>query len=190
MTGIWRLRATVLTVLGVVAVHQGRFLFASEAHEHELAPVHGYLPWMTAAAAALLFVLMVQLVASLERPDRGALRLPSGWVLWGVATTALLSAFVAQETVETALVHGHLPVFAELMAGSGWVAAPLSLVVGGLVALLLRGAAKVVRWVCSGRRPQRRRRLPLVVVVAEVRCAPRGSLIARRLAGRAPPVLS
>jgi hypothetical protein len=67
MTGIWRIRATILTLAGALGVHQGRYLFAPQEHEHELAGVHGYLPWITPALGALVFLAVVQLVARLDR---------------------------------------------------------------------------------------------------------------------------
>src|SRR3712207_1128274 len=102
MTRIWRVRAAILTVIGAVAVHQARFALAPRPHDHELAAIHGYLSWAMPAAAAALFLALVQVVVSLRRGgDAGATpSLPRGRFLWAAATVSLLCVFAAQESIE------------------------------------------------------------------------------------------
>lgn len=71
MTAVWRLRAAILTLVGVLAVHHGRYAFATAEHEHELARAHVYLPWLACAAAVLVFLAVVQLAAYLRSDDGG-----------------------------------------------------------------------------------------------------------------------
>ena len=191
MTGRWQARAAILTLVGVLGVHQARYLFAPVEHEHELAAAHTYLTWLTPLAGVLLFLLVVQFVSRLGRLDgEGAPRLPRTRTLWLSATVTLLWVFGAQESLETFFSHGHLPGLAELLGGGGWTVVPFAVIAGGAIALLLRGAATVVSWALA-RRPRRARRTVAALVAPSTPVlAPRGSVLARRLAGRGPPALS
>jgi hypothetical protein len=184
MTGVWRLRAAALTLVGALVVHHGRYAFASHEHEHAVAAAHRYLTWLAPVAAVLLLLAVAQLAASLggRRAERRP-ALPGVRTLWPAATATLLVVFGAQECLETLLAHGTLP-----GTGDGaWTALPFATAAGGAIALLLRGAQEVVRW-ALGR--ARRARRPAAAVVAAPRAAvlaaPR-SVLGRRLAGRGPP---
>lgn len=182
MTGVWRLRAAVLTLVGMLVVHHGRYAFAGAEPEHEAA--HTYLTWLAPASAVLLFLVVAQLAASLGRTsheDRPSL--PGVRTLWPAATATLLVVFGAQECLEALLAHGELPALGD----GAWTAIPFALAAGGVVALLLRGAQEVVRWALRRARPTRRP-VPVALVVprAAVLAVPR-SVLARCLAGRAPP---
>lgn len=191
MPGVWQLRAAVLTLVGVLVVHHGRYLFAPPEHEHQLSAVHSYLVWLTPLSGVLVFLVLLQLALFAARAggeDHG----PPGFrVLWPALTTAMLSAFGAQEGLELFLIHGHLPGLADLLASGGWTAVPFAVAAAGVAALLLRGAARVVRWAAARRRRTRPRRTPTVIRFPRLPLlgAPR-SVLARRLAGRGPPVLS
>ena len=187
MTRIWHLRAAVVSLLGVVAVHQGRYLLAPQAHDHALAPVHEYLTWLTPLAGASLFLTAVHLLASLRHPSgRGTPALPPAGRLWAAATATLICVFAVQESAEWALVHGSLPTPVELAGHGGWAVLALTVAVGGLIALVLKGAARVVRWALRRRTPTRRTPVALRRPRAP-RLARPASVIARFLAGRAPP---
>lgn len=189
---MWRARAAILTLVGVLGVHEGRYMFASPEHEHELAGAHAYLTWLLPAAGVLLFLAAAQLAARVARPDGGSveLRLPPPRVLWMTATATLLCVFVAQETVESALTHGHLPELNDIFGAGGWVALPLTVAAGALIAILLRGAATVLRWALR-RSEHRPRRMTAAAAVAPARVVVlRGSVLARRLAGRGPPAVA
>jgi hypothetical protein len=178
--------------LSGLGVHRGRWLLATPEHEHALSAVHGYLAWATPLVTVLAFLVAAQLAALVARgPGRAAPgRLPSRGLLWFAATASLLGTYAAQETIELAAVHGHLPVLADLVAEGGWVAIPLALLAGGAISLLLRGAERLVRWAAgrSARHGRVARLRPLHPRVAD-RVAP-ASLLARRLAGRAPPLVA
>jgi len=192
VNGIWRLRASVLTLAGVIGVHEGRYLFATPAHEHELAGVHGYLPWLTPLAGVLVFLAIAQLAVRLERPGRGLLpELPGTRTLWTAASFCLIHVFALQECAETLLADGRLPLAAEIYGAGGWTAIPMAIAAGAVIALLLRGAARVVEWALARRRARPPRRKPAIAALPSLpRLAPRQSVLARRLAGRAPPALS
>jgi hypothetical protein len=192
MSGIWRLRAAVLVVIGALGVHHGRYAFATPEHEHAYVAAHAYLPWLASAAAVALFLLVVQLAAVVGRagedPQPG---LPRAGTLWPAASASLLTVFGAQESLETFLSHGHLPELAELLGAGGWTAVPLAVAIGGAIALLLRGAATVVRWALGRcRRPVARQAPPALPAPRRPRLAAARSVLARRLAGRGPPGLS
>lgn len=192
MTGIWRLRAAILILVGALAVHHGRYLFATREHEHELAAAHSYLPWLGCASAMLLFLAVVQLAAYVARAsDVYRPKLPRARTLWLVATGSLLTVFGAQETAEFFFAHGHLPELAELLGAGGWTAVPLAVAAGALIALSLRGAATVLRWALGRRRRPIVRQAPPALLSPQppVLAAPR-SVLARRLAGRGPPAVS
>ena len=188
MTGIWRLRALVLVLVGALGVHQARYLLVPPDRYHDLVAVHGYLVWLMPLVAGLLFVATVQLAARIryaERPE-----LPSPRVLWLTATVSLLAVFVVQEAIELTVAHGYLPGPGELADHVGWQLVPLAAAVGGAIALLLGGAAAAVRSVLARRAaPGKHRLLPGPFHSSLLR-APRGSVLARNLAGRAPPLRS
>lgn len=190
MDWIWRLRAAVLTLVGALVVHEGRYLAATPEHRHEMAGVHEYLTWVIAFGGVALFLALAQLAVRLDRRREAPGRLPGGGTIWLAASTSLLSIFVAQELGEVLLSHGSLPAPAEAFGPGAWVALPLAVACGGAIALLLKGAAAAVRWALSRgrhapRSSARAARRPHVAVLA-----PMGSVLARRLAGRAPPALT
>lgn len=187
MSSIWRVRAAVLTLVGELAVHHGRYLFATSEHEHELASAHRYFTWLVPVVGVLLFVGIVHFLAHLERESEVArCRVPRVRALWLVNSVVLLSVFVTQESAETFFAHGYLPELGDLLGAGGWTAILFAFAVGALVALLLRGAVAVVAWARRSLR-SRARRVASQPVPRPVRLVARESVLARRLAGRAPP---
>jgi hypothetical protein len=192
MTGFWRLRAGVLILVGALAVHHGRYAFATSEHERELAAAHSYLPWLAGAAAVLLFMAVVQLAAYRGRAD-GCFgpRLPRAPTLWLGATTSLFGVFGAQEGLETLLFRGHLPAPADVLGAGGWTAVPFAVAAGGVIALLLPGAATALRWALGRRgRPVMRQVPRAPMPLRPPLLAAARSVLARRVAGRGPPALS
>ena len=184
MSGIWRVRAALLILAGALAVHHGRYALATVEHEHELAPAHGHLPWLAGAAAVLLFLAVVQLAVHLGRAGEDPrAELPRLRVLWLAASVCLLGVFGAQESLETFLVHGHPPSASDILAGGGWSAVPLAVAVGGLIALLLRGAATVVRWAFGRRHRPVVRQAPLALLAPRRPLLAATRSVARRLTG-------
>jgi hypothetical protein len=173
-----------LLPLGAYAVHQGRYLLMPGS---ERAAAHGYL----AVAPALLALLLA--VALAYRLEGAARRRSSGRTRWLPAAAwsaaALVMAYVGQELAEALVTPGApLP-----FAAGGWVAVPLALMVGAVLALALRvdsvadgvldrvmrpaiavaPAAGALQWGCP---------------TAPAR--PRPGPLAARSAGRAPPLRS
>lgn len=190
MTGIWRLRAGLLTVVGALVVHHARYQLAPPEHAHELVRVHGYLTWLVPFAAAMMFLAAAQLAVwtqSAGRPQR--LELPPARRLWLAASASLLLVFSAQEALELTVAQGQPPALVELLGHLGWQLVPLAVSVGAVLALLLRGAARVVR-ALLGRRARARRRCAQPARPRTTLLVAPASVLARHLAGRGPPSLA
>jgi hypothetical protein len=188
MSSVWCVRAAVLTLVGELAVHHGRFLFATSEHEHELASAHRYFTGLVPVVGVLLFMGVVHFLVRLGRESEVARSgMPRVRALWLANSLVLLGVFVTQESAETFFTHGHLPELGELFGAGGWTAILFAFVVGAVVALLLRGAVAVVAWARRSSRRRVRRGASSLPVPRPVRLVARESVLARRLAGRAPP---
>lgn len=190
MTGIWRLRAAVLTLVGAIVVHQARYLLAPPTHDHQLVSAHGYFTWLMPLAAALLFLTLAQFAVWMRRAEGGdADGLPSVGALWVGASVSLLTVFGVQETLEVTAAHGQLPTLTELGAAVGWQVLPLAMAAGGVLALMLRGAAHVAAWAVRRHRHPARPRAQVVLLPRPPVVVSPACVLARFLAGRAPPSL-
>lgn len=150
---------------------------------------HGYLSALTpliafALAAACALALRAIVHGDDDEPVRSWRR------LWLAASAALLAVYVGQELLESALVAGHPTGFAALAAGGGWTALPAAFAVGAVLALALRltlaAAKRVARARARLRAPAGR---PVITARrSAITLVPSAGPLARRLAGRAPPV--
>jgi len=182
-------RTTLLVLLGAVAVHELRWVLAPAADHGR----HGYLATALPALAALAVLVAARTGLLLARAlRRGAPppAAPSLRRLWPRLTAVLVAAFLLQETAEALAFHepGHGVLHAVLGDG-GWLALPLSAAVALLVGLGLRGAAAALARVAARHRPAPRRARALRRPPRPAPRARRGDLLARHLAGRAPPAL-
>jgi hypothetical protein len=188
----WRARAGVLLLAGAVALHQLVYGLAGvRPDEH----AHAYLDWLTPALFGLLVAGVAELVLRVLRVHRrGACAPPPrGRVLWPVLSLLLVAIFAAQEVAETLLAPGdaHAHALSELVLGHGlWIAGPVALVVGAVLALALRGAAAVDAWCLrvEPARPSAPAPAPRCPAPVLARRAPR-DVLGRHLAGRAPPLV-
>jgi hypothetical protein len=189
MNAIWRIRAAILVLVGVLVIHKARFFLVPPEHEHDFATAHAYLTWLWPLAGATLFVAVAELVARLGRQgDRSGSELPSVRTMWAAAAFCLFTIFTAQESVEAVSAGHPLPTFSGLIS-EVWVAAPLALIVGGLIALLLKGAAVAVRRALFREVPRVPCELAAPRIPRAPALAPYGSVLAQQMAGRAPPIL-
>jgi hypothetical protein len=155
-----RARVGALIAAGSVVVHEGRHVLSGD-------PQLGMFGPLVAIALALAVGTWIG--------DRAA--------TWRLTTVALLAIFALQESVEVA-------VSGDAVDGGAWFALPLAVAIGGLIALLLRGARAVER----GIRPWS----PVAFVPAPTptfavpppACVRPLAPLARLLAGRAPPLAS
>jgi hypothetical protein len=155
-------RAGALIAAGSVVVHEGRHIMCGQAELGMFGPL----------VAVALALAAGSWIASSERATT-----------WRSMTVALMAIFLVQESFEVVRDGGTID-------RGAWIALPLAVVIGGLIALVLRGARAVeggIRpWspVAFESSPARQVTLPLVADVR--RLAP----LARLLAGRAPPLAS
>ena len=145
------LKTSALIALGAFAVHQLRYLagYGDGAGSALGAQGHAYL-------VVLLPVLVVLTVSgALGALAAAALRLrpgaPANGAGWAFCATALLAVFCIQETAEGLLTSGHPGGLAALVGHGGWIAAPIAIVVGRVVSLLLRGLEKAERKLAAPR---------------------------------------
>lgn len=188
-----------LLPLAALAVHQLRYglAFGAGAQERLAQEGHAYLGSVEALAVMLCAVALGSFLSRLAgawcaRPavpaDAAGARL--GLLkLWATAALVLAAIYSGQELLEGMLTAGHPPGLEGVLGHGGWLMLPLSVAIGGLLALLLRGAQAVLAYV---RRVRAAR--PLAVAASAPRLRPvlvalrrRGEL-AGSAAGRAPPL--
>ena len=185
-------RAAVLIVVAALVLHELRYLigYGELSGEAIGSPGHAYLPVAAAGAAGLLALALGQLVAAVSRAVRtGAGERGPGPLapVWAASTAALLLTYGGQELVEGVLATGHPAGLGSLAGNGGLVVLPLALVLGAAVALLLRGASAAVRAAAHGAVPPESRAPRGVRLPRPPRIAPPAPVLARHLAGRAPP---
>lgn len=188
--GSFLLRATALLSLGVLVMHELRYRLAFGGHADHALEAHGhsYLSVVAPVVGLLALVAAAHLLQQVARATAEA-RSQSLTRLWLFAATALLVSFSAQELLEGALSVGHPAGVDAIFGSGGWIALPLALVVGGVVALLLHGAESALEAV-AGRvaavvRPVTPSRTGITAWV--LMPASRRSPLATSAAGRAPP---
>jgi hypothetical protein len=166
---------------GALAVHELRHALA---HGSPVDDGHGYLALLAPLVGLALALACLQFAVRLiRRRPPGRLTTRGPLARWLLVSGALLAVYVCQEVVEGVITaHGPAGVFGH----GGWVAVGLALAVGAGVGALLRGAeAALARRASRGflRAPTGPLRL------WQPREAPifRFQVLARHLAGRAPP---
>jgi hypothetical protein len=187
-------RTAALLAAGALAVHELRYVLAFGAGaDHALAgDGHAYLSVVHPVVALLAGTALAQLVRLCARGGGDERRHHVTFTrAWIAASAGMAAIYAAQELAEGQLAAGHMGGLAALSANGGWLAAPAALAIGALVALFLREAPRAAR-------RARAVAAPLIAVA----CAParalavaspqrlRPAVLARHLAGRAPPPLS
>jgi hypothetical protein len=199
------LRGALLMPLCALAVHQLRFYLAFGSHAPAVLARdgHGYLQFaepavlVLAALAVGWFAGVVALRAigsSVEGRTHAAPRnaeLPGrgGTVrVWLVCALLLFALYCCQELFEGFFSPGHPAGFAGVVGQGGWIAAPISLLVGGLLAIALRAAERLLGAAQRRVTPRWTRAADEIVAHApprtqDWRLDPRAGVVA----GRAPP---
>ncbi len=185
------LRSTALVGAGAFALHELRYLVGYPmSSEHALAAQgHGYLSILGPLLVVIVGLAAGQFVASVAR-GRGRGARGTGFArIWLRASAALLSIYVAQESLEGSLTAGHPDGLAGVFGAGGWSAFFLAVAIGALVALALHEADGPI--VFSSRRalPAGRARLQPLKLPARADL-PSAGVLGRNLAGRAPPLIS
>ena len=193
MTRGGSLRAAVLLGAAAMGVHESAYVLGGNAGAAAGHGLHGYM-WHQVPVIGVLFVAAgTHFVLTIAGAGRGVRRPePSGpqfGVMWLAAGTLLGLAWVAQEWVETALGPAG-PERALAAVGSGG-ATPFAIaaVLGGIVALLLRGADDVLASAPRGPSTVLLRCRPSTQVRGCFGAVTHDALdaVARHLAGRGPP---
>ena len=127
-----------------------------------------------------------RLAVRIRADDRPAY-IPAG-VRWLSASTLLTAIFALQEVTERLIAHGHVDIADSIVVHGGWIALPLCFVVGAVIAVLLRGARALLTrtW---GRIAAPRRAIAQASIRLPRASRPLVPVIARNMAGRAPPVV-
>jgi hypothetical protein len=182
-----RLRCFALLGAGALGLHELRYVIAygGSADDALAAQGHGYLDAITAVVALALVAALALLVASLVRGRPAVAR----WsTRWPVVSVGLLAIYVLQELCEGALATGHPGGIEGVFGHGGLVAVPLALLLGAVIAALLRGVDAVLERFAARRRtplPRApRAELPRAPLAARPRPA---AALATPGAGRAPP---
>jgi hypothetical protein len=187
------LRAAALLGTAALALHELRYLLAGGGLPSvELASEgHAYLPLAAVVVVLVLALAGAQLVDAVARALRtghGEPQPPDLFLLWLLSSTALVGVHVAQEGAESLLTAGRPDLVAALAGPGGPLAMVLACFFGLLVAVALRGAGAAVAAAvrCFARR--RAGRPPASSRPRTAEAPPRACVLARHLAGRAPPL--
>jgi hypothetical protein len=188
------LRGTALMPVAALAVHELRYRLAFGAHAaRELhAQGHAYLsslaPWIVLLAGLSVGASLGRIAQGWAAGGDGGTRRRVGVRVWLAAAFGLVAIYAGQELLEGWLASGHPGGLAGIFGGGGWWALPAALLVGGGVALALRGEQAVERLVASA--PLRLRARISAPAVVWPGVAPLLALVAplaQAAAERAPP---
>jgi hypothetical protein len=191
------LRLAALLSGGALLLHQARYALAygDGWHEALASQGHAYLEAVVPILVLVLAAMLAGFARALRRAwldGRAEPSQPAAFrALWAGASACLLAIYALQESAEGYLEPGHSGGLTGIAAHGGWLALPLALAIGALVAALTRGASAVIQAVAAAgsarsalARRSPRHRLPT---------APELSLpaaLAGNFAGRAPPATS
>lgn len=146
-----RMRVAVSLSAGSLAVHQLRYL---AGHEHGSGRSlgdhgHGYLSVFTPLLGLLLAFAAAHFIWAVcaRRPDALA---GSPRITVRALAPALLAIHVGQEAMEGWLAFGHPLSATSVLDHGGWIAVPLCLLVGALLAWLSGGARRLAEAVLAG----------------------------------------
>jgi hypothetical protein len=185
-----------LVPVAVYAVHQLRFVaaFGGRADQELAAQGHAYMqglaPFLVLACALWFGSLLTRFARAWksgheETPARRGLL-----ALWLVAAIGLICLYAAQEFLEGLFATGHPQGIAGVFGAGGLWAVPAAFVVGLVLALAIFAACRVVAAVARRRRRGRSSRPFRVPALRPRRVDARpSSPLARRAAGRAPPIV-
>ena len=187
------LLAVTLLPPGALLVHELRYRLAfGDATGSAVAThAHGYLALIAPIVALLCAAGCARWLLSVARGVTEATPRVALPRMWPACTVALLAVYGGQELLEDALSPGHGPGLDAIVSGGGWLALPFCIVVG----LALAGVLRLARVVAARRAKRHEAVQP---VVSRAVCLPARALVvtpcacplARRLAGRAPPVMA
>ena len=188
-----RIRAAALISVGALVVHDLRYLIAYRGSAGEELSVtgHGYLGVVTPLAMGVLALALMALAWRLLLGRAAEPPLPATHRMWPFTSGMLVAIYSCQEWIEGMTAQGHPGGIAAVVGDRGWIALPLAVVVGLVIALLLRGAEAAIALAATPRgRSWPRPRAVLRLVAPSVWRPVTGDALARRLAPRGPPFAS
>jgi hypothetical protein len=187
------LSAVALLPPAALGVHELRYRleFGADTEAVLAEQGHSYLGALSPLLAFVFAIACARLLLGVARgrPEvtgrAGLLR------MWLACSAALFAVYTGQELLEGALSTGHPGGLAALFAAGGWMSAPLCLLIG----LGLAGVLRLARAVAHRRSAAQcvmRPHVPAAVRIAAASAvlSPAACLLARRLAGRAPPQIA
>jgi hypothetical protein len=197
MERLWpRIRLVALLAAGSMLVHELRYVagYGSSARQALAEQGHSYTSWLEALVCVLVAVAVVRYALSVLIARRGvvpATPTPRYGRLWAAASAALVAIYTVQEGLEGAFAPGHPSGLLGIYGHSGWTALFFSLLVGALIAAVMRVAHHTIEFVAARAAAPRQRRAParLSRAVPETPPGRRLEVLAWHLAGRAPPRL-
>lgn len=187
-------RVVALVALAAVAVHELRFWVGfSRADAKLIHDEHAYLSLGLSLVGVLAVAGVASFVRSLGRARRSGTSEPSGRPrfarTWAATSAVLIAVYSGQELLEGVLAEGHPAGLGGIVGHAGWLALVLAVVFGAVIAWLLRGAHTAV--IRAARGQPSGRRLGLAPTGRHLSLRALGSsvaVLARNLAGRAPPL--
>ena len=189
-TGALTARMAALVGVGSLAVHQLRFLlWYGDGSDRALsAQGHAYL---VVVGPVVVTVAAFAFARILDRIARGArTSAPRLGRLWLVLSAALTVMFCVQESLEGMLSSGHPDGLAAMAGHGGWLAAPLSAIVGIALAIALRGGAQAAELLAPSRSPRAPLRAALPSLLPLAAPAVRRPSWLALAPARAPPAAS
>jgi len=186
-----RSHCAALLAVAALAVHELRYLLAPIDDGGAPAARHGYLAILAPVLALALAGALGQRLSVLAGARPGPRPSPepptSATRLWLACAAALLVLYVSQETLEALLSGARGGALSVAVGHGGWVAAPLAGAMGALIALVLR-APQAPLAMGGAARPRAAAGTPIgCPPLIEILTSPRAGVLARHLAGRAPP---
>jgi hypothetical protein len=187
-------RTAALLCAGALAVHELRYLlaFGADSGTALARSGHAYLGVLHPLVALVVGAVLAQLMRMGARGGHAGARPETTFArAWAMASAALMVIYSVMELAEGELSAGHAAGLAAVAGHGGLLAVPISVAIGAVVALFLREAPGA-----AGRaHPDVAPRFIIVTPARDVPAPaapahPRMVLLARHLAGRAPPVVS
>lgn len=184
-----RLRAPAALAAAALALHQLRYLAGNgeEAGTALAREGHAYLEIAGPLIALLVAVALAELAFAWRRrqPPGPPMSFDRRWV---GAALALVLIYTVQESLEGILEPDRPGGIAAVLAEGGWLAAPIAVVLGWLVAVILRSTDALL--MLRARSPHRLPRPTNATFSLGRRIAAPRVPLSRHLAGRAPPLAS
>jgi len=187
------LSTAAFLLVGTLGVHELRYRLAygGNAHEVLVHEGHGYLDAVAPLVGLLTAFALARLLVRTAAHVAARTRQPRLRVMWPACSAALFGLYSSQELLEGFLFEGHPSGWTGVMGGGGWIALPLALAIGAVLAAALRVARAVERRTVVPALLRWRPAPPAGCARPAQASSPlMGRLLSAALAGRGPPSVS